>query len=239
MKILLLTCLTFMGLTRLDGNEILKKMLQAHAGKWHTTVTFVQTTGRYKNDTLVNTATWREALQFPENLRIDMGDRDLGNSMIFTKDSTYNFRKGKALRATTDKNDLIFLIGGMYFYSPTEVSKQFTKMGYDLNRAYETTWNGKPMYVIGVNDASEKVNQLWIDKDRLIVLRMIKYGKGGKEEAIFENHKRLANSWMETKVRFYVNDKLLQTEEYNDIETGVKLDPKIFDPKYYGKLSWY
>ena len=239
MKILLLTCLTLMGSSRPDGNEILKKMLQAHAGKWHTTVTFVQTTGRYKNDTLTSTATWREALQFPENLRIDMGAKERGNSMIFTKDSTYNFRNGKALRATAEKNDLIFLIGGMYFYSQAEVSQQLIMMGYDLNRSYETTWNGKPIYVIGANNASGKVNQLWVDKDRLIILRMIKYGKGGKEEAIFENHKKLASSWMETKVRFYVNDQLLQTEEYNDIQTGVKLDPKIFDPKFYGKLSWY
>jgi hypothetical protein len=41
-----------------------------------------------------------------------------------------------------------------------------------------------------------------------------------KKEATFEEHKLLEGAWSETLCKFYMNDKLLQTEVYNDIKAN-------------------
>lgn len=239
MKILLSSWFFIVGTWFADPGAVLQKMHKAYAGKWHKTVTFTQTTQRYRNDTLTNTTIWKEAMQFPDKLRIDLGPKEKGNTVIYTADSTYNFRNGKKLRTSTVGNDLIYLLGGMFFHPLDAVKQQLTAMGFNLNRSFETTFDGRKVTVIGATAESETTNQLWIDNDRLILLRMIKFEKGNKEDAVFKEHKKLTNSWIETKVLFYINGQLLQTEEYLDIHENAPLDPKIFEPKYYGTVSWY
>jgi hypothetical protein len=221
-----------------NSAEVLKNMHDRYAGKWYRTFTFNQTTERYRNDSLVNTTTWYEALSLPDNFRIDFGDPKEGNGIIFHKDSMYSFRKGQLLRTAVNNDDLTFLLGGMYFYPMEEVMKTLTKFGYDLNKFHEDTWQNEKVYVIGADNAGEKKSQLWIDKDKLVMVRFIKYENGHKEEGVFSDHKKFAGGWSETKCVFYFDDKLGQVEYYHDCKANEPLDPKVFDPAFFGKVHW-
>ena len=99
------------------SRDILKKMHDHYYGKQFKTLTFNQTTENYRNDSLVKTSAWYEAIQYPNHFRIDFGDPHHGNGVIFSKDSAYNFRNGKLAKVTVNTDDLTFLLGGMYFYS--------------------------------------------------------------------------------------------------------------------------
>jgi hypothetical protein len=213
-----------------NSEEVLQKMYKEYAGKWMHSFTFNQTTENYRNDSLVKTSTWYEAVSYPENFRIDFGDLKDGNAAIFTKDSIYDFRKGKLVRTAVNDDDLTFLLGGMYFYPFDTVKAKFNAFGYNLDKFYETSSEGKPVYVIGAGDATEKSNQVWIDKEKLVVVKFIKYNDGQKEEGVFEDHKRFGNSWSETSCRFYIDGKLFQKETYHDCKADEAIDLKIFDP---------
>ena len=213
-----------------NAEDVLKDMHKRYAGKWYKSFTFTQTTEQYKNDSLTKTSTWYEYIIFPDKFRIDFGDKKEGNSVLYVKDSVYNFRKNKLIYKGYDNDNLTFLLGGMYSYSFDSVKAKIKRQGYDLGRFHENTWNGQPVYVIGANEVSEKSNQLWIDKDKLIVLKFIKFKGKNKEEGIFSEHKRFGNAWSETAVDFYVNDKLIQKEKYYDCKADVEIDPALFDP---------
>ena len=90
--------------------------------------------------------------------------------------------------------------------------------------------NDKDVYVIGANNADEKTNQFWIDKEKLVVVKFINYNHGEKEEGIFNNHKQFGNSWSETACDFYVDGKLIQKEKYFNCKANGNIDLKIFDP---------
>jgi outer membrane lipoprotein-sorting protein len=219
---------------KLSSTAVLEKMYAKYHGKWHTSLTFNQTTQRYRNDSLLRTDTWYEHIVYPDLLRIDFGDKT-GNGVIYRGDSSYVFRNNKVVRAGKGENELIFFLGGMYFKPFEQVLAHFAELKFDLSKFHEDTYNGKPVYVIGADKDGEKVTQLWIDKDKLVAVRYFKYDANGKEEATFEKQIPLkGGTWSETFCKFYINDKLLQTETYHDVVPNLPTDKAIFDPSLLG-----
>jgi hypothetical protein len=213
------------------GKDIVKKMYDRYAGKWYRSFTFNQTTEFYRNDSLKGTQVWYEAIRFPDRFRMDFGEADSGNAVIFRGDSAYRFRNGK-LRSTSISNNegLIFLLGGMFFYPLDQTIGMMGALHYDLEKMHEDTWKGRPVYVIGAGKGEEGVSQLWIDQQNLYLVRMIKIDGQQKLEAIFDDYKPFDGGWSETKCTFYSNGKLAQVETYHDCKSNVTLEDRIFDP---------
>jgi hypothetical protein len=230
LSIFFLSKFSFAQNKKISSDKILTKMYKRYNGKWYKNFTFYQTTENYKNDSLVKTAIWHEALIYPNLFRITIGDSANGNAMIIKEDSMYNFSKGKMVRKSANEDDLTFLLGGMYFLPYSTVLQKMKQEGYDLTKAYESTFEGKPIYVMGANDSTEKTSQVWIEKNRLVVVRMIKYKKDIKEDAIFGDYTKIENGWRETSVIFHLNDKLYQKEKYYDYKANTEIDRRIFDP---------
>lgn len=234
-SVLLLLCLPFSHHSDLNSNALLKKMYARYHGKWHSSLSFNQTTERYKNDSLVKSQTWYERIVYPDLLRIDFDKLNSGNGVIYRHDSTYVMSNNKLVRSLKGENELIFFLGGMYFVPFESVLAHFKELDYDLDKFHTDTWKGKPVYVIGSDKPDEKVNQLWIDQEKLVPVRFIKYDNGTKEEGWFENHVPLKKGWSETKCTFYINDHLLQIEKYHDVQAGNNIDKSVFEPSLIGK----
>jgi outer membrane lipoprotein-sorting protein len=217
--------------------EILKKIHDRYAGKWYKTFSFNQTTEIYRNDSLKRSETWYENIKFPYDFRIDFGNPDSGNAVIFKNDSSYSFIKSQKAGVRPNDDDLLFLLGGMYFYPFDEVTVKMKSFGYDLDKFHEDIWKGMPVYVIGANKNQDSVNQIWIEKENFSPVRLLKYENNTKEEALFENHVKLDGGFTETLVYFYINDKLIQVEKYHDLRANVEIDSAIFDPENFVKLK--
>lgn len=233
----LILCTATSVVAQSGSKEVLKKMHDRYAGKWYKTFRFNQTTEVYRNDSLKRSETWYENIKFPGNFRIDFGNPDSGNAVIFKNDSSYLFRGARKVSVRPDKDDLLFLLGGIYFYPFDEVTAKIKLFGYNLDKFHEDTWKEKGVYVIGASKGEDSVNQIWIEKENYSPVRMLKYENKNKEEAFFENHVRLGGGFTETLVHFFINDKLVQVEKYHDLEGNVDIDPSIFDPVNFVKLK--
>jgi len=243
-KILLITALLFApSFTKVNtGEDVVKLMYKKYGGKWARTLMFDQTTDIYR-DTVKTTQIWHESMFFPDKLRIDMEPVANGSTSIYRGDSTYSFRNGTLRSSSPNGNDLIFLLGGLYFYPLDKTIEKIKAQGYDLSKSYEDTYNGKPVYIIGAANKDEKTNQLWVNKDDLYLVRMIKYDKNAqgavtKQDAVFGGYIKLGGGGAETKVTFYINDKLRQVESYYNCKEVPNIDQKIFDPHHFEKLTF-
>ena len=232
---LLFLTLPFSHGNDLNSTTLLQKMYARYHGKWHSNLSFNQTTEMYKNDSLYKSQTWFEHIQYPDLLRIDFDSVKSANGIIFRKDSTYVFKGNKLTRSVKNENELIFFLGGLYFMPFDQVLAHFKALNYDLSKFHADTWKGKPVYVIGADKSDEKVNQLWIDQEKMVAVRFIKYDGGSKEEGWFENQIPLKNAWSETKCSFFINDHVLQIEKYHDVVAGGIVDKNIFEPGMIGK----
>ena len=235
LSVIFLFFLPFSSRQELNSTTLLQKMYARYHGKWHSGLLFNKTTERYRNDSLIKSETWYERIAYPDMLRIDIGGRKSGNGIIFRKDSTYVFNNNKITRSLKNENELIFFLGGLYFVPFDDILAHFKALHYDLSKFHSSTWKGKPVYVIGADKDDDKVNQLWIDQDKLVAVRFVKYDDNTKEEGLFEDQIAVKNAWSETKCSFYVNDKILQVEKYNEIIPVDSLDKNIFDPNRIGK----
>ncbi|HEX5153729.1 MAG TPA: hypothetical protein VFW07_19920 [Parafilimonas sp.] len=238
MKIIIISLVAAVSFLNHNTNDdVIEKMYKQYAGKWMKSFSFTQTTQMYRNDSLVNTSTWYENIAYPDKFRIDFGSKTAGNAALFVNDSIYSFRNSKLNHVSANDENLTFILGGMYFYPLDSVTLMLRRMGYNLNKSYETSLNDKPAYVVGANNGEEKANQLWIDKEKLVIVKIISYNRGDKEEGIFSNHKQFGNGWSETLCSFYVNGTLVQKETYYDCKADENIDLKIFDPYNFSLLQ--
>jgi hypothetical protein len=217
------------------GKDVIKIMHEKYAGKWYKTFSFNQTTEIYKNDSLIRSETWWEKIQFPKNFRIDFGNADSGKAVIFRNDSSYIFKNSKLIRANYYQNDLLFLLGGMYFYPLDSAISKMKAFGFNLNKFHEDSWKGKAVYVIGANKNEDSVNQVWFEKENYNLVRMIKFENKRKEETLLENQVKLEGGFSETLVKFYIDNKLIQVEKYHDLKSNIYIDPSVFEPANFTK----
>jgi len=218
------------------SQEVLQSMYKRYHNNWHKSLKFNQTTERFRNDSLIKTSTWYENIVYPDLLRIDFDSAKSSSGVIFRHDSTYVFRNNKIVRSTKDENELIFFLGGMYAMPFDKILSHFADLHYDLSKFHTSTWKGKPVYVLGDDKDGDKVNQLWIDQEKMVAVRFIKYDNNTKEEGYFEQQIPLNKAWSETKCSFFINDKLLQVETYHDVvASNGPVDMSVFDPAAIGK----
>jgi len=71
-----------------SGEDLIRAMHDRYAGKWYTTLSFVQHNTATKADGTQEHSTWHEDARIPGNLRIDFLP-DSGNGLLFANDSEY------------------------------------------------------------------------------------------------------------------------------------------------------
>ncbi len=65
---------------------------------------FSQKNEHYRNDSLIRTSVWHEAIEFPDKFRIHFGEPSKGNSVLFRNDSAYNYKQDKLFKTRADSN---------------------------------------------------------------------------------------------------------------------------------------
>lgn len=217
------------------GFEIVQQMRQKYDGKWYRTATFVQKTT--KGDGSVET--WYEALQIPGMLRIDIAPLDSGKAIFFRADSIYVVEGGKIKNSGPFVHPLMILGFDIYSDPAERTSGRLTALGIDLNRVSEGTWKGRPSWIVGATAGDTTSKQFWIDKERLVFVRMLETTpKGKRVETVFDGYQQLGGGWIETLVDFSVDGVSKQKEEYSSPHADVKLPGALFDPAKFIKAEW-
>lgn len=222
-----------------DGDAVVRAMHQRYAGKWYSTLTFVQTT--VLTQPAPHTETWYEALQFPGLLRIDVAPLDSGNTILFRNDSLYRFRQGKQVGSRPLVHPLMVLGFDVYFDPPEQTIARLKGLGFDLSRTHEATWQGLPVYVVGAAAGDSTSKQFWIERERLVFVRMLEPapdGSGKLVETQFNRYQPLGQGWIAVEVLFNVDGQTVTREEYHSVRQGVSLPPELFDPGRYGPPGW-
>ena len=209
-----------------SGREIIARMYHRYAGHWYRTFTFDETHQAYQNGSLNATQTCYQFIRYPDQSRIDFGDVYNGNATIFHGDSSYDFTHGKRTSAiVTPSNGDVFLLGGMFFYPLDRVYAKIQGLHYDLTTCRLDHWQGRPTFVIG----SDGGNQLWIDSERLYIVRLLTTDMGTLDGR-YDGYTPFGGGWSATKCSYYFGGTLIQVDTYHRCKADVPLDKSLFDP---------
>lgn len=244
MRIVCLSCIlvrTFSPAQIKNSHDLIHAMHDAYQGKWYNTVTFVQKTISTQPDGSKSEETWYEAAKLPGALRIDIAPIDSGNGMLFARDTLYIFRNGTLANASAMIHPLLLLGFDIYFLPVETTVKKLEALKFDLSAMHETTWQGRPVYVVGAVKDDLHSAQFWIDKERLYFVRMIQPGRRDsaiRVESQFNRYQKFGGGWIAAEVLFFNNGKLMTSEEYTDVRGNVTLDENLFYPASWKTARW-
>jgi outer membrane lipoprotein-sorting protein len=233
---LLLVCPGFLVAQVSDAQGLLTAMHDRYANSWYNTLTFTQKSTTYNADGTTKVETWYEAALLPGKLRIDIGPPADAHAYIMNDGSATIFEKGKDPRSRPLVNLLLVLGFDVYKQPPETTLKIVQSEKIDTSKFHEEIWQGRQVYVVGAEKGDTKSPQFWIDRERLLFVRLFQPARknpADTDDIRFVNYQPLAGTWIAARVEIWNGEKLIFTEEYSDIKANPKLDTALFDPKQY------
>jgi outer membrane lipoprotein-sorting protein len=224
-----------------NGQDVLRLMHDRYAKTWYETLTFTQKSTTYNADGTTKVETWNEALSLPAKLRIDIGPPTENNGYLMVDGTLTILKDGKDVATRPLVNMLLVLGFDVYRQSLEATAKVAKDEDYDLAKVHEETWQGQPVYVVGAEKGDLKSKQFWIDKNRLLFVRLFEPTQADAskfQEIRFDDYREMAGGWVAARVEVYVDEKKVFSEDYSDIQCNAKLDPATFDPKKFSSTHW-
>jgi hypothetical protein len=221
-----------------DGESLIRAMHARYDGKWYRTLTFWQRTTITAGSTKLNQV-WYEAASLPGKLRIDTDTAKRSGSM-YRNDSVYSWNEGRLGAARKMRNNLLVFGFDVYAQPPATTVRVAREEGYDLGRFHESTWQGKPVYVMGAERGDTTSKQLWVEKDRLLAVRWIDpLSPTRRSDFRFNKYEPHGGGWVAVEAVQFVNGRESLREEYEDVRVNVTLDPAVFDPAKWTTTPWW
>jgi outer membrane lipoprotein-sorting protein len=216
-----------------SGEDLITAMNKKYQSKWYKTLTFVQKTITHKDDGTNSVEIWHEAWNAPGSLRIDILPLEKGNGILFTNETLYQIQGGKVAGKRAFVHPLLVLGFDVYVQPVSKTLEQMKGLNIDMTQIHEEKWMGKTVYVLGAKQGDLTVPQLWVEKKNLLFVRLFEVrGKDKKtiSETQFNDYRKMkGGGWVSAEVQFFTNGKRVVTEEYSDIQTGMKLDADLWN----------
>lgn len=220
-----------------SGEGLLAAMRQRYDGQWYRTLTFTQRTVQVPaTGGPERRATWYESSALPGRLRIDT-DSTRRNGQLFANDSQYVVVNQQVRRAVPGHNVLLVLGFDVYAQPAARTAAVLRTLGFPMTPVREDVWQGRPAWVVGGRGATDlHAHQFWIDKERLVFVRLLQPFPGDTTQTFevrFNKYRPLAGGWIAPEVEAYVGKTRILFEEYDDVRANVPLDPGVFDPRIW------
>lgn len=219
-----------------DGAGVLRAMHDRYVNNWYDTLTFKQDSITHNPDGKDTTEIWYEYLLLPGKLRIDVGQPKSPNVHLLA-DNTFTQVENNEIKASRPFTHMLLVLGFDVYKQPVETTfAQVKAQGFDLSNFHEDIWEGKPVYVVGAAKGDLNRAQFWIEKDRLLFVRLIQLNPRDPakiNDTRFGDYRQFSPGYVAARVDFYVDGKNVFSEVYSDIKVNPKLDPAFFDPQQF------
>jgi len=218
-----------------DGQGVIRAMHQRYAGRFFSSLRFAQHTMTFSQSGRETRGIWNEYIVLPGRLRIDFLPLTSHSGVLYADGKVYAFTDGTAQPPQDGWNTLLTLIGDVYAQSPDTTIWQLDSLGFDLTRARQDTWMGSPVWVVGAEAGDTTSPQFWIDRDSLLVRRVIqRTPRGGAPPVVTDirmlKYQDAGGYPVAFEVQFWRDGRMYFKEDYFDVAANVPIPPATFDP---------
>jgi hypothetical protein len=219
-----------------SGHSLVQAMHDRYASRWYRSLTHTQKTtlGLPSGGEIVQT--WYVAEKLPGHQRID-SDLSSKSGTLFARDSIYSFAGGKRVSAEAGMTELLVLGGDVFSQPVSRTEADLRELGFDLSKFHEATWQGVPVYVVGAVRGDSMSKQFWVERDRLLFVRMLERTRQGHSDTRIAGYTESGGGWVAAEVAQIVNGKRRILERFTDIRTNVTLGDALFDPKQWATAT--
>jgi hypothetical protein len=150
------------------------------------------------------------------------------NNRVITFDNGRQVDRRRAIQP------VLTLTGDVYAIPAAVTLRRLDSLGVNLDRFHEEKWEGKRVYVMGAELGDTESNQIWIDADRLLLVRFIQRNKGGDRTVITDtrvgDYRDVDGYTVAFAFTSYRDGKLFFKEQYENVKVNDPIAPELFDP---------
>jgi hypothetical protein len=222
-----------------SADALIREMHARYAGRWYRTLSFQQDAIRYLPNDSTTKEIWLEGADLPGKLWIDVGPRGQGNGVIYRNDSLYVMRNFAVARSAKGRNALLLLGFDVYMQPPEVTIRMLEEEGFHLSSVREDEWQGRDVYVVGAAAGDLRSRQFWIDKERMLFVRVIQPDNQTPPHITdirFNKYAPYGGGWVAPEVDFLTDGKRTLLEIYDSVRVNVPSDPRRFDPARWKEL---
>jgi hypothetical protein len=176
---------------------------------------------------------------FSQAFRSDVKSANSERIYISSGGSTLTVVDGKIVPSTGNRFDLFKDI--LLYRSRGALSERLLQMGVDVAVTSLGRFEDKIAFVIGADYPDETVNQLWVDKDTLLPLRLIlKGGNGAGDSDTVEIRYliwwKVGETQYPSKIEFYQDDQLVRVSQAKNFEENPTFSQQLFDIEHMKRV---
>jgi len=216
---------------------LIREMHDRYAGKWYKTLTFNQTNTFYTSGGKEQKSQWVQRLRVPGKLRIDFLPLSSKSGMLIQNNRVITFDNGRRVENRRAIQPVLTLTGDVYAIPATVTLRRLDSLGVDLGRFHEERWQGKRVYVMGAERGDLESTQIWVEADRLLLLRIIQRAKRGDRSVVTDTHVgdyREVNGYpVAFEFTSYRDGKVFFKEQYDNVKVNEPIPAELFDPLHW------
>jgi hypothetical protein len=215
------------------SGSLIREMHDRYAGKWYKTLTFDQTNTFYTSGGKEQKSQWMQRLRVPGRLRIDFLPLSSKSGMLIQNNRVITFDNGRRVDSRRAIQPVLTLTGDVYAIPASVTLRRLDSLGVDLGKFHEERWQGKRVYVMGAERGDLESTQIWVEADRLLLLRIIQRDKRGDRSVITDTHVgdyREVNGYaVAFEFTSYRGGKVFFKEQYDNVKVNEPIRDELFD----------
>jgi hypothetical protein len=202
-------------------------------GKFFKTKTFLQNNTVFTTTGEEQKSQWYEHLEAPGKLRIAFLPAAQKSGLVQVDDRVASFDNGIRIDFRPSINPLLLLTVDVYSAPPATILKGLDSLGVDTDIIRTDEWEGRPVYVVGAKAGDTTSSQLWVDRDRLRLVRFVQRDRRGERTIVSDmrvkNYREIEGFDVPTEFVVLRNGRTVWREQRADIRLNAPLPPEVFD----------
>jgi hypothetical protein len=225
-----------------NGEDIVRAMFDRYLNRWFDNVTYLQQNRSHApgRDTLAEI--WYVAIDPPRRMRIDFHPLTAGNGALIVGDNEYAVASGRAGPAARALQGRMLLQHDVYFLTPPETIARLRELGFDLSRAREDSWEGRPVFVVG-SAGDARAPQFWVDRELMLLVRLLEPSlrdPGAVTDTRLLEYERIGSAWIPRRIDVFDGGVRTYSQQIREIRVNVPIDSLLFVPDQWARARhWY
>ena len=217
-----------------SARDLVREMHDRYSGNWYRTLRFAQTNTFYTQSGKEEKSRWVENLSVPGRLRIDFEPLSSKSGMLILNNRVTTYDNGRRVDSRRSIQAILTLTADVYAIPAAVTIRRLDSLKIDLDKFRADKLDRKKVYVIGADDGDLQSNQVWIDAERLLLVRLIQTETRGDRTVTTDTsvgeYRDIDGFPVAHEYVSMRDGKPYFKEEYENVRVNADLPAGIFDP---------
>ena len=217
-----------------SARQLVREMHDRYATNWYRTLRFEQTNTFYTQSGKEEKSRWVENLSVPGKLRIDFEPLSSKSGLLILNNRVTTFDNGRRVDTRRSIQPILTLTADIYAIPVAVTMRRLDSLKINLEKFRTDRLDKKKVYVVGADKGDLEANQIWIDAERLLLVRLIQSDRRGDRTIVTDTrvgeYREVDGFPVAHEFVSLRDGKLFFKEEYHKVRVNEPIPASIFDP---------